>query len=76
MRVVKVLLITTNEVLVGVPDELEIVESDGYAMIREPGSGITGPMVLIEPTTALKRGMLIKLDSQHSVSVSGQIKHD
>lgn len=71
MRVLPVKLVTESEVLVGVPDNLEIVHQNGHAYIVEPVTeemaamcdklGEDYPCVLLDPTVALRRGLLVKL---------------
>jgi hypothetical protein len=49
---------TTREVMVKVPDGLEVVTTNQKKYIVEPGSGVLGPKVLLTPAIALQRGLL------------------
>ena len=67
MRVLTAKLVTEREILVGVPDDIRIEVSNGEAMVVEPGSGVTGPKVLLSATAALNRGLLVHLEPERGV---------
>jgi len=67
MRVLKAKLVTEREILVGVPDGLQVEMSNGEAMIVEPGSGLGGPKILLSATLALNRGLLVNIDPERGV---------
>ena len=72
MRILSAKLVTEREILVGVPDNLEIVVENGHTYIVEPvtkyaaviaaAHGDELERVLLDPTVALKRGLLIRLE--------------
>lgn len=51
-------LTTEREITVDIPDTLETSVVGGNLFIVQPGSGITGPKILLSPTAALKEGLL------------------
>jgi hypothetical protein len=51
-----------REIPAGVPDGLEITTQNGQAYIVEPGSGVGSPKILLDPTVALRRGLLVNLE--------------
>lgn len=54
-------LTTEREIKVGIPDTLETSLVSGTLFIVQPGSGVTGPKILLSPTAALKEGLLTEL---------------
>ncbi len=61
MRVTIANLITTQQILVGVPDDLEIVNEHGQTYIVRPGTGVTSPRILMSTTLALNEGLLVRV---------------
>lgn len=66
MKILAAKLLTEQEVLVGVPDDVMTETVNSRTYIVEPGSGVTGPKILLDPTVALSRGLLVKIEDANA----------